>query len=85
MIHVFSRQSNINLLTYCLLALHSVAYDHPLPIFMHYLPQLDQSVNPNVRLPLKFTGGFGIDVDRTSPIINAYHHFTSVHLASSSL
>jgi hypothetical protein len=59
---VFSPQSNINLLTYTLLALHSIAYDQLLPVFMHLPPQLDRSISPDVQLPLKFAGGFGIDV-----------------------
>ncbi|KAL8734741.1 MAG: hypothetical protein Q9181_003081 [Wetmoreana brouardii] len=59
---VFSRQSNINLLTYTLLALHSVAYDQLLPVFMHHPPQNSRSSNPDVALPFKFSGGFGIDV-----------------------
>lgn len=69
---VFSRQSNINLLTYSLLALHSVAYDQVLPIFMHYPPQTDRSSNPNVQLPFKFTGGFGIDSGRIGLLFTVY-------------
>lgn len=61
---VFTRQSSINLLTYTLLALHSVAYDQLLPVFMHYPPQTDRASNAIVKLPLKFAGGFGIDSDR---------------------
>jgi MFS family permease len=59
---VFTRQSNINLLVYTFLAMHSVAYDQLLPVFMHYpvLPKDDKSIN----LPLKFAGGFGIDSSR---------------------
>ncbi len=69
---VFSRQSNINLLTYSLLALHSVAYDQVLPIFMHYPPQVDRSSNPDVHLPFKFTGGFGIDSGRIGLLFTIY-------------
>lgn len=69
---VFSYQSNLNLLTYSLLALHSVAYDQLLPIFMHYPPETDRSSNPNVRLPFKFTGGFGIDSDRIGLLFTLY-------------
>ena len=69
---VFSYQSNLNLLTYSLLALHSVAYDQLLPIFMHYPPQTDRSSNPNVQLPFKFTGGFGIDSDRIGLLFTLY-------------
>lgn len=56
---VFSRQSNINLLVYSLLALHSIAFDQLIPIFMH-LPTQKLTNNPEVKLPLKFAGGFGI-------------------------
>ena len=69
---VFSYQSNLNLLTYSLLALHSVAYDQLLPIFMHYPPQTDRSSNSDVQLPLKFIGGFGIDSDRIGLLFMIY-------------
>ena len=69
---VFSYQSNMNLLVYTLLALHSIAYDQILPVFMHFPRQTDRSSNPNVRLPFKFTGGFGIDSDRIGLIFMAY-------------
>ncbi|KAL8943170.1 MAG: hypothetical protein Q9216_001224 [Gyalolechia sp. 2 TL-2023] len=69
---VFSKQTNINLLTYTLLALHSVAYDQLLPIFMHHPPQVDRSSNPNVHLPFKFSGGFGIDSDRIGLLFTFY-------------
>ena len=59
---VFSPQSNINLLAYTLLALHSIAYDQLLPVFMHLPPQLDRSTSPDVHLPFKFAGGFGLHV-----------------------
>ena len=29
---------------------------------MHYPRQEDRATNPQVKLPFKFTGGFGIDV-----------------------
>ncbi|KAL8673415.1 MAG: hypothetical protein Q9168_002158 [Polycauliona sp. 1 TL-2023] len=69
---VFSRQSNINLLTYTLLALHSVAYDQLLPVFMHHPPQYGRSTDPNVNLPFKFSGGFGIDSDRIGLMFTLY-------------
>lgn len=59
---VFTRQSNINLLVYAFLAMHSVGYDQLLPIFMHYPVQ--SSHDPEVKLPLRFAGGFGIDSSR---------------------
>ena len=59
---IFSRQTNINLVVYTFLALHSIACDQLLPIFMHNPPQTHRSANPDVHLPLKFAGGFGLDV-----------------------
>ena len=67
---VFSRQSNINLLVYTLLAMHSVAFDQILPIFMHHPVQSIR--DPNVHLPLKFAGGFGIDSSRIGWIFTIY-------------
>lgn len=69
---VFSRQSNLNLVTYSLLALHSIAYDQLLPIFMHYPQQPDRSTSPDVHLPFKFTGGFGLDSDRIGLLFTIY-------------
>lgn len=59
---VFSPQSNINLLAYTLLALHSIAYDQLLPVFMHLPLQVHRSDSPDVSLPFKFAGGFGLEV-----------------------
>ena len=54
---VFNKQSCLNLVVYGLLAMHSVAFDQLLPIFLHY-PQLkNRSSDLNVHLPFKFTGG----------------------------
>ena len=69
---VFTYQSSLNLLTYSLLALHSIAYDQLLPIFMHYPLQTDRASNPDVSLPFKFTGGFGINSDRIGVIFVIY-------------
>lgn len=70
---VFSPQSNINLAVYTFLAMHSVAYDQLLPIFMHYPVQ--SRYNPNVHLPLKFAGGFGIDSNRIGLLFTVYGIF----------
>ena len=69
---VFSRQSNLNLLTYSILALHSLAYDQLLPIFMHYPQQTNRSTNPDVSLPFKFSGGFGLDSNRIGLLFTVY-------------
>ncbi|KAI9870796.1 MAG: hypothetical protein M1830_003795 [Pleopsidium flavum] len=68
---VFSRQSNINLLVYSLLALHSVAFDQLLPIFLHHPPQKRDN-NAEVKLPFKFAGGFGIDSERIGLLFTLY-------------
>ena len=70
---VFSRQSNINLGVYTLLAMHSVAFDQLLPIFMHYPVQ--SSHDSAVKLPLKFAGGFGIDSSRIGGLFTIYGIF----------
>ncbi|MCJ1245879.1 hypothetical protein MMC30_003083 [Trapelia coarctata] len=72
---VFSPQSNINLLAYTLLALHSVAYDQLLPVFMHLPPQLNRSTSPEVSLPFKFAGGFGLRSGRIGLIFTMYGIF----------
>ena len=69
---VFSRQSNLNLLTYGLLALHSIAYDQLLPIFMHFPQQTNRSTSPDVHLPFKFSGGFGLNSDRIGLLFTVY-------------
>ncbi|KIW84623.1 hypothetical protein Z517_00011 [Fonsecaea pedrosoi CBS 271.37] len=70
---VFSTQSNINLGVYTFLAMHSVAYDQLLPIFMHYPVQSIQ--DPEVHLPWKFAGGFGIDSNRIGLLFTVYGVF----------
>ncbi|KAI9883438.1 MAG: hypothetical protein M1823_004792 [Watsoniomyces obsoletus] len=56
---VLTRQTTINLIVYTLLALHSVAFDQLIPIFLHY-PRHSLDNNPNVHLPFKFASGFGL-------------------------
>ena len=72
---IFSRQSNLNLLTYSILALHSLAYDQLLPIFMHYPQQTNRSANSDVYLPFKFSGGFGLDSNRIGLLYTVYGIF----------
>ena len=67
---VFSPQSNINLAVYTLLAMHAVAFDQLLPVFMHHPPQDIHS--PDVHLPLKFAGGFGIGSGRIGVLFSIY-------------
>lgn len=70
---VFSRQSNINLVVYTFLAMHSVAYDQLLPIFMHYPVQSRR--DPEVHLPFKFAGGFGIKSNQIGFLFTIYGIF----------
>lgn len=70
---VFSRQSSINLCAYTLLSMHSVAYDQLGPVFMHHPEQNIE--NPDVHLPLKFAGGFGITSGRIGALSTIYGVF----------
>ena len=56
---VLSPQSTINLAAYTFLALHTVAVNQLLPVFLHH-PRQPKVDNPDVRLPLRFAGGFGL-------------------------
>ncbi|KAH8723759.1 major facilitator superfamily domain-containing protein [Phaeosphaeriaceae sp. PMI808] len=59
---VLTCQTTLNLVVYTLLSTYILAYDQMLPVFLHHPRQsLD---DPNVKLPLKFAGGFGIDSRR---------------------
>ncbi|KAL8812450.1 MAG: hypothetical protein Q9200_001017 [Gallowayella weberi] len=79
---VFSGQSNINLVTYTLLALHSVAYDQLLPVFMHYPLQHNRASDANVSLPFKFSGGFGIDFLIFPPVARYYGVLNSLKVVT---
>lgn len=67
---VLSYQTSLNLLVYTLLAFYTMAYDQLLPVFMHHPPQSLE--DPNVELPLKFAGGFGIDSQRIGLIFTIF-------------
>ncbi|KAI1444091.1 MFS general substrate transporter [Annulohypoxylon stygium] len=56
---VFSRQTTINLIAYTFLALHAVAYDQVLPVFLNYPPQAHSP--ENTTFPFIFSGGFGLN------------------------
>lgn len=55
---VLSKQSCLNLAAYGLLCMHSLSYDQLLPVYMHHPVQ--ELTSPDVYLPFKFSGGFGI-------------------------
>ncbi|KAH9892044.1 MFS general substrate transporter [Xylariomycetidae sp. FL2044] len=67
---VFNRQSVINLVSYTFLALHSVAYDQVLPVFLNYPPQ--EHTPENTSLPFVFSGGFGLTSGRIGSIFTLY-------------
>ena len=63
---VLHYQTIINLIVYTLLALHNIAFDQLIPIFMHH------PVNSDFQPPLKFAGGFGLDSGRIGFIFTLY-------------
>ncbi|KAI0598474.1 major facilitator superfamily domain-containing protein [Biscogniauxia sp. FL1348] len=67
---VFSRQSVVNLVAYTFLALHSVAYDQVLPVFLNYPEQ--EHTPSNTSLPFFFSGGFGLTSGRIGSIFTIY-------------
>ena len=71
---VFTRQSSISLLAYALLALHSIAYDQLIPIFMHHPRQTHTSSTSSTSyIPtLKFSNGFGLNHGRIGLLFTIY-------------
>lgn len=67
---VFTTQTSIGLVAYTFLALHSVAFDQVLPVFLN-MPAHDQTPE-NSHFPFQFTGGFGLSSDRIGTIFAAY-------------
>lgn len=70
LIEVFTRQSVINLMAYTFLALHAVAYDQLLPIFLHNPRQIHTPANTS--LPFKFSGGYGLGSSSIGTIYTMY-------------
>ncbi|KAL4922754.1 major facilitator superfamily domain-containing protein [Aspergillus aurantiobrunneus] len=60
---VLSPQSVLILLTYTLMSVHTMAFESLLPVFLH-TPSQPLQDNPDVQLPFKFVGGFGMDSQR---------------------
>lgn len=56
---VFSPQSNLILVAYGMMSMHTMAFDSLIPVFLHY-PEQQLHDNPDVQLPFKFVGGFGV-------------------------
>jgi MFS family permease len=69
---VLNYQSNMNLLTYTLLAAHAMAFDQLLPVFMQY-PPLAPDFHPSN--PLQFAGGFGLHHFRIGLLSTCYGIF----------
>lgn len=65
---VLTVQSSLVLLAYGMMAMHAIAFDSLLPVFLHN-PEQQLEDNPDVRLPFKFAGGFGIGMFRQSCLI----------------
>ncbi|MCJ1465269.1 hypothetical protein MMC07_003885 [Pseudocyphellaria aurata] len=69
---VFTHQTVLNLVAFALLSLHSVSFDQLLPVFLHYPRQVNRATDPNVQLPFKFSGGFGLQSDRIGLMYTLY-------------
>ena len=69
MAEIFTPQTVINLVSYTFLALHAVAFDQVLPVFLNYPRYVPDE---NTHLPFKFSGGFGIGSDRIGTIFTIY-------------
>ncbi|KAI1812942.1 MFS general substrate transporter [Poronia punctata] len=67
---VFTRQTVINLVVYTFLALHSVAFDQILPVFLNYPPI--EHTRDNTFPPLFFSGGFGLNSGSIGTIFTLY-------------
>lgn len=67
---VFTPQSSIALLSYTFLALHSVAYDQVLPVFLNY--PVEEHTPENTSFPIGFTGGFGLESGKIGSIFMVY-------------
>lgn len=65
---IFTPQTNWNLMSYACLSLNAVATDQLLPIFLHYPQQKNLASNPDVQLPFKFSGGFGLQVSLVATV-----------------
>ncbi|KAF2439865.1 MFS general substrate transporter [Karstenula rhodostoma CBS 690.94] len=67
---VLTYQTILNLVVYTLLAFYTLAYDQIIPVLLHHPPM---SINdPNVSLPFKFSGGFGIDSRRIGAMFTIF-------------
>ncbi|KXJ91269.1 major facilitator superfamily domain-containing protein [Microdochium bolleyi] len=67
---VLTPQTIINLVCYTFLALHSVAFDQLLPVFLHY--PIVEHTPENTSLPFVFNGGFGLKSGSIGTIFTVY-------------
>jgi len=67
---VLTKQTLLNLLVYTLLAMHAIAFDQLLPVFMHH-PRQGRGI-VETKLPLRFNKGFGVDSSRIGLIFTFY-------------
>ncbi|KAM4058116.1 major facilitator superfamily protein [Hirsutella rhossiliensis] len=65
-----TRQTVINLGTYTILSLHSVAFDQNMTVFLNY-PVMEHTPE-NTRLPFYFNGGFGLESSKIGSIFAIY-------------
>jgi MFS family permease len=70
---VLTKQTALNLLCYTLLAMHSIAFDSLLPVFLHH-PRSGPNVFP-FRFPLRFNQGFGLNSNRIGLLFTVYGMF----------
>ncbi|TID19667.1 Major facilitator superfamily [Venturia nashicola] len=67
---VMTKQTSLNLLVYTLLAMHSIAFDQLLSVFLHH-PRSGPDVLP-YRFPLRFNQGFGLNSGRIGLLFTVY-------------
>ena len=67
-----TKQSMLNLLCYTLLAMHNLAFDQLIPIYMHYPEQDHSPSNSDFVPPFKFSGGFGLDSQSIGLLFTLY-------------
>jgi hypothetical protein len=67
---VLTKQTSLNLLVYTLIAMHSIAFDQLLPVFMHH-PRHGRSIVED-KLPFYFNKGFGINSGQIGLMFTCY-------------
>ncbi|KAK7743592.1 hypothetical protein SLS53_004127 [Cytospora paraplurivora] len=67
---IFTPQVTIHIIAYTFLALHSVAFDQLLPVFLNFPRQVPDE--HNTHLPFHFSGGFGLNSNRIGTILTFY-------------